>query len=181
LKIERVGISGLAILTPKTYPDERGFFLERFKADSIPIDCMPSTFPQVNQSRSYPHVLRGLHFQTNPAQGKLVSVTRGKIWDVAVDLRRSSSTFGKHFSLELNDTENRMLWIPEGFAHGFCVLGEKDADVIYFTSSIFNPNTDGGYRWNDPDLQIPWPITNPVVSEKDRALPLLRDRESPFH
>jgi dTDP-4-dehydrorhamnose 3,5-epimerase len=180
LKFESVSISGLAVISPKVFHDERGFFLERFKSNGIDIKGMPKSFPQINQSRSLPNVLRGLHYQTEPAQGKLVSVIRGRIWDVAVDIRLSSPTYGKYFSLELNDIENKMLWIPEGFAHGFCVLGDAEADVVYFTSNIFNPATDGGYRWDDPELKISWPLSNPIVSKKDQSLPLLKERESPF-
>jgi len=111
----------------------------------------------------------------NPMQAKFVSVIRGRIWDVAVDLRKNSSTFGKQFALELNDTKNQMLWIPEGFAHGFCVIGDEPADVIYFTSSIYTPTTDRGIRWNDSHFRISWPVQEPILSPKDSSLPSFED------
>ncbi len=170
---EKTPIAGLLIHSPKIFSDERGYFLERFRTLQHPE--LPIQFPQVNQSRSVPGVLRGLHIQMKPMQGKFVSVIRGKIWDVAVDLRKTSSTFGKHFAMELDDTKNQMLWIPEGFAHGFSVTGNEPADVIYFTSSIYTPAFDRGIRWNDTRLNISWPVENPILSPKDSALPSFDD------
>lgn len=170
---EKTPISGLLIHNPKVFSDERGFFLERFRTLQHPE--LPIQFPQVNQSRSLPNVLRGLHIQMNPMQGKFVSVIRGKIWDVAVDLRKNSPTFGKYFAMELNDEKNQMLWIPEGFAHGFCVMGKEPADVLYFTSSIYAPASDRGIRWDDAELNINWPVQKPILSNKDSLLPSFRD------
>jgi dTDP-4-dehydrorhamnose 3,5-epimerase len=130
---------------------------------------------QDNHSLSKPGVLRGLHFQTQPSQGKLVGCSRGRIWDVAVDLRPHSQSYGKWYSAELSAENGRLLWIPSGFAHGFCVLGDEPADVQYKVDAFYNPKMEFGIRWDDPDLQIPWPIKNPIVSERDSALPSFAD------
>jgi dTDP-4-dehydrorhamnose 3,5-epimerase len=166
-----VPISGLRLFELKIYRDERGFFVERFREDKWP-DL--GHLVQENHSRSAPRVLRGLHFQTDPAQGKLVSVIRGRIFDVAVDLRKGSKSFGQWYGTELSDQNCRVLWIPYGFAHGFCVLGNEDADVIYKVDGLYNPKTEGGVLWNDPDLRVEWPIENPILSPKDLVLPTLK-------
>jgi dTDP-4-dehydrorhamnose 3,5-epimerase len=166
---EKTPLEGVWLHTPKVFPDDRGFFLERFRTEMHP--SVPNFFPQINQSRSLPRVLRGLHIQMEPMQGKFISVVRGKIWDVAVDLRLNSNTFGKSYAVELDDQKNQMLWIPEGFAHGFCVLGEESADVVYLTSAIYTPSTDRGIHWQDPELNIAWPIKDPILSSKDQQLP----------
>jgi dTDP-4-dehydrorhamnose 3,5-epimerase len=132
-------------------------------------------FCQDNHSRSAPGVIRGLHFQTDPAQGKLVGVVRGRIWDVVVDIRPQSSTFGEHLGTELNDTNNRLLWIPAGFAHGFCVMGSEPADVIYKVDSLYNKTSEHGIRWSDPELGIAWPADHPIVSVRDQSLPSFAD------
>ncbi|MBV9240478.1 MAG: dTDP-4-dehydrorhamnose 3,5-epimerase family protein, partial [Acidobacteria bacterium] len=116
-------------------------------------------------------VLRGLHYQYEPAQGKLVGVTRGRIWDVAVDVRPDSATFGESYGCELSDLNGLLLWIPTGFAHGFCVIGDESADVLYKTTAEYDPSGEGGISWNDPDLAIDWPIANPRLSDRDRELP----------
>jgi dTDP-4-dehydrorhamnose 3,5-epimerase len=116
-------------------------------------------------------VLRGLHYQTAPAQGKLVGVVRGRIWDVVVDIRPSSPTYGRHSAVELTDLNGRLLWIPAGFAHGFCVLGDEPADVLYKVDALYNPASEGGIRWDDPELGIAWPIERPVISARDQKLP----------
>jgi len=126
-----------------------------------------TVFVQDNHSRSFPNVLRGLHYQ--PGQGKLVSVIRGRIWDVAVDIRPDSETLGQHYSVELSDENGRMLWIPSGFAHGFCVLGDQPADVLYKVTSVYNPVGEGGIAYDDPELGIKWPIENPIISARDKA------------
>jgi dTDP-4-dehydrorhamnose 3,5-epimerase len=128
---------------------------------------LPTQFYQDNHSRSLPGVLRGLHYQRRPAQGKVVGVTRGRIWDVAVDLRTQSPTFGQSIGLELSDENGLALWIPPGFAHGFCVLGAEPADVFYKVDAPYNPAGEGGIRWNDADLAISWPMSDPIVSERD--------------
>ncbi len=168
-------IQGLKLIATRIFRDDRGFFLETYRQRHLAEMGLPREFVQDNCSRSLPGVLRGLHFQRSPhAQGKLVRAVRGRIWDVAVDLRRGSETFGKHFACELSDQNGLMLWIPGGFAHGFCVLGEQEADVAYKVDADYNAQSEGGVRWNDPSLGIAWPVRNPLVSPKDQALPSLQ-------
>jgi dTDP-4-dehydrorhamnose 3,5-epimerase len=135
---------------------------------------------QDNHSRSIPRVLRGIHFQKNPDQGKLVGALSGKIWDVAIDLRKTSPTFGKSFSLELSDQNGLLLWIPGGFGHGFCVLGEEPADVLYKVDHVYNPKTEGGIMWSDSDLNVKWPVENPIISEKDLKLMSFKEYQLKF-
>ncbi len=177
MKVQSTEISGLKVIELDIWRDSRGFFTERFRADKFQAEGLPFEFVQDNWSRSLPKVLRGLHFQRNPNQGKLVGVTSGTIWDVAIDLRKSSPTYGKYFSVELSGENGRLLWVPGGFAHGFCVLGSEPADVIYKVDCLYNPKTEGGICWNDPALNIAWPVERPLVSEKDQILPQLRDLE----
>jgi len=164
-------LDGLVLVELKIWGDERGFFVERFQASTFEALGLSIVFVQDNHSRSTPGVLRGLHYQSDPAQGKLVGVVRGRIWDVVVDIRPASSTFGQHIGLELSDVNGRLLWIPAGFAHGFCVLGEEPADILYKVDAPYNPATEGGIRWNDPELSVQWPIETSRVSERDRRLP----------
>lgn len=175
MKIHPTPLAGLILVEPKIFGDERGFFQERYRLDKFAELGITETLVQDNHSRSAPRVLRGLHFQTNPNQGKLVGVVRGKIWDVVVDIRKNSPTFGKYFSTELSDKNGLQLWVPFGFAHGFCVLGEEPADVIYKVTGYYNAKTDNGFSWNDPTVKVQWPIDNPILSAKDSALPLLKD------
>jgi dTDP-4-dehydrorhamnose 3,5-epimerase len=170
MKAISLELRGLVLIELVVRKDARGFFAERFHAGKFEELGLPTQFAQDNHSRSVPGVLRGLHFQHTPAQGKLVGVIKGRIWDVAVDLRRDSRTFGKHSAMELSDANGRLLWIPPGFAHGFCVLGEEPADVVYSVDSFYNPEGEGGILWNDPDLAIAWPVKNPIVSRKDQWL-----------
>src|ERR1043166_701835 len=163
-------MQGLLLIELAVHRDARGFFVERLHSDRLQELGLPPHFVQENHSRSLPGVLRGLHYQQAPAQGKLVGVTRGRIWDVVVDLRAASPTYGKHSSLELSDENGRMLWIPPGFAHGFCVLGQEAADVVYSVDAPYNPSGEGGITWDDPDLAIAWPIKEPIVSHKDQWL-----------
>lgn len=163
-------LSGLLLIELAVHRDERGFFVERYNASQFAKSGLPTEFVQENHSRSNPGVLRGLHYQHTPAQGKLIGVIRGRIWDVAVDLRLDSPTFGKHSALELNDENGRLLWIPPGFAHGFCVLGEEAADVVYRVDAPYHPEGEGGIDWADPDLAIRWPIKTPLLSRKDQWL-----------
>lgn len=171
MDVESGPIEGLKIVRLKLFHDSRGFFTERFHQSGFEQAGLPWQFVQDNHSRSLPGVLRGLHFQHTPSQGKLVGVIRGRIWDVAVDVRPHSSTFGKHHALELNDRNGLLFWIPEGFAHGFCVLGDEPADVFYKVDRHYSPGGDVGIRFDDPDIQIPWPIQDPILSDRDRALP----------
>jgi len=171
MKVHAGGIEGLKIVELQIWKDSRGFFTERFQRDHFAELGLPTVFVQDNHSRSFPRILRGLHFQQDPAQGKLISVLRGKIWDVAVDIRKDSPTFGKSFGIELSDDNGLLLWIPPGFAHGFCVLGDECADVLYKVDSLYNPKTEGGIFWADPELNLKWPIQAPIISERDQKLP----------
>jgi dTDP-4-dehydrorhamnose 3,5-epimerase len=168
-------LEGLRLFELNVYRDARGFFLEHYREDQLREAGVREHFVQDNHSRSAPGVLRGLHFQAGPPQGKLVSVIRGRIFDVVVDLRRGSKSFGQWYGTELSGESPRLLWIPFGFAHGFCVLGDEEADVLYKVNAFYNPKTEGGVRWNDPDVAIRWPVERPLVSARDGALPLLKD------
>ena len=171
MKATRLKLDGLILIELKIRGDERGFFAERFKRSAFSELGLPWDFRQDNHSRSAPGVLRGLHYQADPPQGKLVGVTRGRVWDVAVDIRPHSPTFGRSHHLELSDMNGRVLWIPPGFAHGFCVVGDEPADVYYKVDVDYNPATEGGILWSDPELAIPWPVSDPVISARDCALP----------
>lgn len=172
-------IKGLKIISPRVFSDSRGSFCELWRVDddagSLVDGCH---FVQDNVSWSVKNTLRGLHFQVAPfAQGKLVSVLHGVIFDVAVDLRESSPTFGQHFSIRLSSEDKQMLWVPEGFAHGFLALSEVAA-VLYKTTNFYSPNCEGSIRWNDPQLSIPWPLPSgcePILSAKDTTAPLFRE------
>jgi len=166
-------IAEVMLLEPKVFGDERGFFLESYNARTFAEIGLNRTFVQDNHSRSARNVLRGLHLQLRQPQGKLVRVVAGAIWDVAVDVRRSSPTFGRHVGAELTAENKQMLWIPEGFAHGFVVLSET-ADVLYKATDFYDPSCERTILWNDPALAIPWPMSGaPTLSEKDRkGLPL---------
>lgn len=164
-------LEGLVQIELVVHGDARGFFVERFQAEEFALAGLPTHFVQDNHSRSAPGVLRGLHYQNNPAQGKLVGVIRGRIWDVAVDLRPESPTFGQHAAVELSDLNGRLLWIPRGFAHGFCVLGDEPADLLYKVDARYNAAGEGGILWSDTDLAIPWTLDEPVISARDRLLP----------
>jgi len=170
----KTGIDGLILIKPKVHNDSRGFFLESYSAPlfaAAGIDCV---FIQDNHSKSVSRgVLRGLHFQTPPfEQSKLVRVVRGSVFDVAVDLRRGSPTFGQWRGFELSERNFDMLFIPKGFAHGFCTL-EENTEVIYKVDNPYSPANDTGIIWNDPDIGVDWPVNVPVLSEKDKALPRL--------
>lgn len=170
------GLSGLLLVEGKSFPDERGFFFESWRADDWAKAGLP-TLVQDNLSRSKKGVLRGLHYQKPPAAvGKLIRCVRGRIFDAVVDIRRDSPTFKKWASIELDDAGNRMFWVPAGFAHGFCALSD-DALVAYKVTDYWSPAADGGVRWNDPAVAIKWPIAAEaiIVSAKDAALPLLAD------
>lgn len=166
---------GLKVVQLNIYHDNRGFFVERFNKKLFQDLGLPIDYFQDNHSLSAPSVIRGLHFQNNPSQAKLVGCLRGKILDVAVDIRKDSSTFGKYFSIELSAENGKLLFIPAGFAHGFAVLGNEPADVMYKVDNPFSKEGDGGIRFNDPDLKIDWQIANPIISDKDKNLPLFAD------
>ena len=167
-------LDGVLLLQPAVHGDDRGFFVETFRANvwgELGIDV---EFVQDNHSRSRRGTLRGMHFQTDPGQAKLVRCARGQILDVVVDLRRDSDTFGRWDGHELDDANLRQLWVPVGFAHGFCVLSEE-ADVVYKCSSYYDPATEAGIAYDDPDVGIAWPNLELLVSERDRAAPRLAD------
>ncbi len=175
MEILSTPFTGLKIVQLKIYNDNRGFFVERFNKKLFQELGLPIHYFQDNHSLSAPNVIRGLHFQNNPSQAKLVGCLRGKILDVAVDIRKDSPTLGKYFSIELSAENGKLLFIPEGFAHGFAVLGNEPADVMYKVDNQFSKEGDGGIRFNDPDLKIDWQIANPIISDKDKNLPLFAD------
>ena len=175
MKVTRLAIEDVLLIELVVHEDSRGFFVERFQADRFRDLGLPTAFVQDNQSRNKPGVLRGLHYQHTPAQGKLVGVTHGRIWDVAVDVRPDSPTFGQMVGAELSDRNGCLLWIPAGFAHGFCVLGDEMADVLYKVDAPYGPGGEGGIAWNDPDLGISWPDEEPILSGRDQENPRLAD------
>lgn len=182
IEIKTFDIFGPVLITPKRFGDERGFFSETYSAQSLAQVGIKLTFVQDNQSLSFDvGVVRGLHFQTPPhAQNKLVRVTRGRIFDVAVDIRRGSPTFGKHIAVELSAENWQQLLVPIGFAHGLCTL-EPHTEVIYKVTDAYAPECDKGIFWDDPDLKISWPdVAGGQLSAKDLTLPRLAEFDSPF-
>jgi len=168
------------LIEPKLFADDRGFFMETYHAERFAQHGIPQTFVQDNHSRSRRGVLRGLHYQDPLPQGKLVRCTRGALFDVAVDVRRGSPAFGKWFGAELSDENRKQLWIPPGFAHGFCALTD-DADLVYKCTSLYRGEYDRVIIWNDPDIGIAWPVSSPLLSPKDAAAPRLRDAQLPTY
>ncbi|MDK9754290.1 dTDP-4-dehydrorhamnose 3,5-epimerase [Vibrio sp. D173a] len=177
MKIIQTKLKGCLIIEPQVYGDERGFFLETFQAERYYEAGIEETFVQDNRSRSSQNVLRGLHFQKTKPQGKLVTVTNGEVFDVAVDLRPNSDTFGEYESVLLSGENKLQFYIPPGFAHGFCVIS-KTADFQYKCSSYYDPTDEGGILWNDPSLNINWPVATPILSEKDQMQPKLDEIKS---
>lgn len=169
MKITSLQIPDLKLIELKSFSDNRGFFVERFNANKFAELGLPTAYVQDNHSRSLPNVLRGLHYQAG--QSKMVGVVRGKIWDVAVDIRPKSKTFGQSVSVVLDADAHHLFWIPDGFAHGFCVLGDEPADVIYKVTTSYDPQKEKGILWSDIILNIKWPIQNPILSARDLALP----------
>ena len=167
-------LDGLALLAPTVHGDERGFFMETWRADTWREHGVPDGFLQDNHSRSRRGTLRGIHFQTHPGQGKLVRCARGAVLDVVVDLRRGSPTFGEWESFELDDVHGRQLWIPVGFGHGFCVLSET-ADFVYKCTNYYDAATEAGIRFDDPDVGIEWPDIELLYSERDANAPRLAE------
>ena len=167
-------ISGVLILEPKVFGDERGFFMETYNEARYKEAGLPSNFVQDNLSLSARNVLRGLHFQNPDQQGKLVYVLQGEVFDVAVDIREGSPTFGEWEGVTLSAENKRQFWVPEGFAHGFVVTSDT-ALFAYKCSAPYNADADAGVRWNDPEIGVKWPVEEPTLSEKDRNAPLLRD------
>ncbi len=174
MKIIQTDLPGCMILEPRVFSDDRGFFYESFNADNMAEAGLPARWKQGNVSSSSRGVLRGLHYQWPKPQGKYVSVLQGEVWDVAVDIRRGSPTFGKWAAVVLSAENKRHIWIPEGFAHGFLALSET-AVFTYLCTETYDATADANIAWNDPDLAIDWPVAAPSLSAKDAAAPLLRD------
>tara|TARA_R110001606_G_C15404041_1_gene653833 strand:+ start:18429 stop:18971 length:543 start_codon:yes stop_codon:yes gene_type:complete len=173
VKITKTVLPGVLIIEPTVFGDHRGFFLETFQAERYREAGIDLPFVQDNHSRSQRGVLRGLHLQRSRPQGKLVSVSRGAVYDVAVDINPASPTCGQYVGVELNDENHCQLWIPPGYAHGFCVLSDV-ADFQYKCTDFYYPDDETGLLWNDPDVSVSWPIATPKLSEKDQKLPTLR-------
>jgi dTDP-4-dehydrorhamnose 3,5-epimerase len=174
ITVTPAGLDGVLTIEPDVHRDGRGFLVETYRRDELAAAGIDVTFVQENHSRSSIGTLRGLHFQAPPGQVKLVRVLRGRILDVAIDIRASSPTFGQHMAVELDDESHRQLLIPEGFAHGFAVLSDV-ADVVYNLSTTYDPALERGVAWNDPSLNIAWPLAEPITSARDRSAPLLAE------
>lgn len=177
---QRLEIPEVVLIEPKVFQDGRGFFMETYKFSDFAAFGITERFVQDNHSRSLRGVIRGLHYQNPPkAQGKLVRVVAGEIFDVAVDIRRGSPTYGKWVGERLSSENKRMLYIPPGFAHGFCVLS-REAEVVYKVTEEYAPEHEAGVIWNDPNIGIRWPVADPIISEKDAAFPRLKEAENLF-
>ena len=182
LKISDLALPGVKLITPQKFGDDRGFLSETYSARDLAAAGLDATFVQDNHSMSAtPGTIRGLHFQVPPrTQAKLVRVVRGRILDVAVDLRRGATSYGRHVAVELSAANWQQLWVPVGFAHGFCAL-EPDTEVLYKLTDYYSPDCERALRWNDPALAIAWPsFAGRVVSPKDAVAPGLSDLASPF-
>lgn len=176
-QFRQLAIPEVILVEPQRFGDPRGFFMETYQFGTFAANGIAPHFVQDNHSRSAQGVLRGLHYQKDPfAQGKLLKVIIGEIFDVAVDIRRGSPTFGQWVGEQLSAENGRLLYVPPGFAHGFCVLSES-ADLIYKTTNYYHPESDRGIIWNDPQIGIEWPINQPVLSAKDKNLPLLAEAD----
>lgn len=167
-------LDGVVLVEPEVHGDERGFFVETFGVDQWKELGVTADFVQHNHSRSAKHTLRGLHFQTSPGQAKLVRCPRGSIFDVAVDLRRDSETYGQWEGYVLDDEKHHQLYVPVGFGHGFCVLSDL-ADVTYLVSSPYDPATEAGIRWDDETVGVDWPTPTPLLSQRDQQAPALAE------
>jgi dTDP-4-dehydrorhamnose 3,5-epimerase len=174
ITIESRHLNGVVVLRPQVFEDERGFFLEAFRADQFKALGLPSEFVQDNHSRSRKDVLRGLHFQWDPPMGKLMRVTYGSAFLIAVDIRKGSPTLGQWFGQEVSAASKKQVWAPAGFARGFCVLSDV-CEIQYKCTGIYNPKGEAGIRWNDPEIGIQWPTQNPLLSAKDAHAPTLRE------
>ena len=173
-------IEGVYVIEPKVFGDERGFFMETYKQSDFEQAGLKYNFIQDNQSRSHKGVLRGLHYQKNFPQAKLVRVIQGEVFDVAVDLRKNSPTYGKWVGVLLSAENKKMFMIPRGFAHGFLVLSDT-AEFVYKCDELYHPEDEGGIMWNDSDVNVKWPLNGePSLSEKDKEHPLLRDSKISF-
>jgi dTDP-4-dehydrorhamnose 3,5-epimerase len=176
----RLAIPDVILIEPRVYGDARGFFVETYKQSEFAAAGIPDVFVQHNHSRSAHGVLRGLHYQLHPmAQGKLLSVAAGEIFDVAVDIRRGSPTFGQWVGVTLSADNHHLLYVPPGFAHGFCVVSDM-ADLLYQVTAEYSQVHERGIRWNDPDIGIAWPVAEPLLSARDVAAPRLCDADNNF-
>ena len=177
---KKLNIPEIILVESKSFSDNRGYFMESFKESDFINNGINTKFVQDNFSHSIKDVLRGLHYQKNPkAQAKLVTALQGEIFDVAVDIRKNSPTYGKWVGEILSEKNNNLLFIPEGFAHGFCVLSET-ADVLYKVNNEYSPENERGIKWNDLDIDISWPISNPILHQKDSNLPTLKNLDDDF-
>jgi dTDP-4-dehydrorhamnose 3,5-epimerase len=173
-------IPDVIVINPPVFPDDRGFFMESYKRSEFVAAGINETFVQCNQSKSARGILRGLHYQKTPkAQAKLVRALSGEIYDVALDLRKGSPSYGKWTAQTLSAQNRKMLFVPVGFGHGFCVTS-PDAEILYMITEEYAPDLEAGVLWNDPDLAIEWPVANPVLSPRDRAWPWLRNADNAF-
>lgn len=182
ITVTKCDIEGLCVIEPTVFKDERGFFMETYNQNDFKEAGLDMVFVQDNQSMSTKGVLRGLHFQKQYPQGKLVRVVRGAVFDVAVDLRASSKTFGKWFGVELSAENKKQFYIPEGFAHGFLVLSDE-AEFVYKCTDFYHPNDEGGLAWNDEEIGVDWPITDDmqlIISEKDQKWKGLSETKKEF-
>ncbi|MGH7818126.1 MAG: dTDP-4-dehydrorhamnose 3,5-epimerase [Candidatus Binatia bacterium] len=174
-------ISEIVVVEPRVFPDERGFFMETYKRSEFAAQGIDEVFVQVNHSRSSKGTLRGLHYQKHPkAQGKLVRAVAGEIFDVAVDIRQGAPTFGKSVVVSLSSENKKILYVPAGFAHGFCVVSDE-AEIAYMTTAEYAPECEAGVRWDDPALAISWPLDDPKLSNRDLGWPFLKDADNNFH
>ena len=176
----RLEIPDVILIEAKVFPDDRGFFMESFKESEFKKNGIDTKFVQDNYSHSSRGTLRGLHYQKDPkAQAKLVTAIKGEIFDVAVDMRKNSPTFGKWVGEILSEQNHRLLYVPEGFAHGFCV-NSQEADVLYKVNQEYSPEHEKGIVWNDPDIKLSWPTNRPILIERDSKLPLLKNADNNF-
>lgn len=177
---KKLEIPEIILIEANSFPDSRGFFMESYQKSTFDENGITTNFVQDNYSHSIKGVLRGLHYQKNPKpQAKLVTSLKGEIFDVGVDIRKNSPTYGKWVGEILSEKNRRLLYIPEGFAHGFCVLSES-ADVLYKVNNEYSPEDEKGIMWNDPDVDIMWPIDKPILHEKDNQLPSLKNADNNF-
>ncbi|MFQ6606390.1 MAG: dTDP-4-dehydrorhamnose 3,5-epimerase [Fidelibacterota bacterium] len=173
MKVEKTAIGDVLLITPVVHADARGYFFESYREEIYAAKGLPTRFVQDNQAASTQGVLRGLHYQLHFPQGKLVQVVLGTVYDVAVDIRRGSPTFGQYVGYILTEENHHQFYIPEGFAHGYCVISEQ-AVFQYKCTETYHPEDEYGIRWDDPEIAIDWPIENPLLSEKDASLPALK-------
>ena len=175
--VEKTQLEGLLLIKPNVHEDKRGYFYENYRDELFEANGLPTNYRQDNQTKSVKGTLRGLHYQVKYPQGKLVRVSLGMVYDVAVDLRKTSPTFGQYFGLNLTDKDHMQIYIPPGFAHGFCVLSDQ-AIFQYKCTEIYHPEDEYGIRWDDPRIGINWSITDPIISERDLKLPFLLEQKN---